>query len=158
MNENDRIRRHRGSGPARRTPFGDLRPLRPPEELRARTLAAARTALRESSAGSRPSDRRPLTDRLWESRALRLAWATVVVVCLAANFLIGRTRTTPPPRGDAAAPASSVAAATARGEAGIRPPQALEDRRTTLLEAREILLRRWLATGDEAPEPKEAPL
>jgi len=158
MNETDRTHRPRRSGPARQSPWGGLRPLRPPEELRARTLAAARGALRQGATEARPPARRALTDRLWESRGLRLAWAAVVVACLAANFLLGRARVPPPPRGGATAPASGLAAIAAPEAAQARLPDASQDRRMTLLESRKILLRRWLEAGDEAPDPKEAPL
>jgi hypothetical protein len=83
----------------------------------------------------------------------------VVLASLAANLWIDRVRHV-----SAAHPAATVAAArpaVGPGEpVGAEAPGQLadRDRRLTLLQFREILLRRWLPTGDEAPTPKEAPL
>ncbi len=140
-------------------PFGELRPPSPPAELRERTLTAARAAARERSFFRSPPAERPWTDRLWESRALRIAWALVVVVFLAANLLIGQGRHGPASsarlRGDATGLAEHSNEPT---EAETRPLGARENRRLTLLESREILLRRWLPAGGEAPTSKEDPL
>lgn len=55
-----------------------------PETLRGRVLAAARAAAGEAVARVRPL----LTDILWESRPVRLAWAAAVVLGVATNLLL----------------------------------------------------------------------
>ena len=50
-----------------------------PDDFKAPILTAAAAAI-----GASPS----LTDRLWESRALRLGWATVVVLLLGVQLLL----------------------------------------------------------------------
>jgi len=62
-----------------REPFGDLRPPKAPPALRQRVLQAAHRAAR---AEPEPS----LTERLWRSRPLRLAWAAAVVLLLSAHL------------------------------------------------------------------------
>jgi|GEM_PF-3299290 len=71
--------------------FPGLRPPAAPESLRRRTLSAVRTAGR---IGAHPAGRpHPvLTDRLWESRALRLAWALLLLGLLSANLALSRSR------------------------------------------------------------------
>ena len=62
-----------------------------PEGLRARALATARTA---RAAGA---ERQRLEDRLWGSRALRLAWAGAVVALAVANLVPGALPAAPGP-------------------------------------------------------------
>ncbi len=155
---------------ARRSTVDRLRRQRPSEsaedlllealaELRERTLNAARAAAREASFFQSPPTERPWTDRLWESRALRIAWALVVVVVVAANLLIGQGRHAPASSARLRADATGLAEHSSEpAEAETRPAGALENRHLTLLESREILLRRWLPAGGEAPTSKEDPL
>lgn len=105
-------------------PFRGLRPPAAPADLRRRALAAAH-AVPVAASGKAPRDRRNLTDRLWESRPLRLAWVLVFFLLLGANaYLDTRGRNAPQPHVEAA-----------RG-------------RTTLIDARALMLRAML----DAPE------
>ena len=60
-------------------PFAGLRVPRVPEELKARTMRAARAAL-----SSRPT----IWDRLWESRPLRAGWVVATIGLIVANVVI----------------------------------------------------------------------
>lgn len=67
-------------------PLDRFRPPQAPPELRQRTLAAARAALRQAHPPSPESA--TWVDRWWQSRALRLAWTAAVCLLLAVNVLI----------------------------------------------------------------------
>jgi len=64
-------------------PFAGLRPAGPPAGLRPRVLAAALDARAAALAS------RHWIDRLWESRALRLAWALALALALAGHLAVG---------------------------------------------------------------------
>ena len=66
-------------------PFTGLQPSPPRPELRARVLMNARRAAVGSTTS--PFDR--LVDRLWASRALRIAWVAAAVLLVVANFRVG---------------------------------------------------------------------
>lgn len=80
-------------------PYDGLRPPDPPDELRRKTLPVARAALAN---GRRPD----VWTQLWQSRAVRLAWAATVAALVLGNLAIG-----PPPSGAADAPGLPVVAA-----------------------------------------------
>jgi hypothetical protein len=58
--------------------FAGWSPTEPPRQVRERVLAAARR-------GAVPA-RRPLEDRLWENRLLRIGWLTAAALLLALNL------------------------------------------------------------------------
>ena len=60
-----------------------LEPPPPPAGLRARAVAAARDSMTAAPAPDRWS-------RIWNSRALRLAWAGAVALLVAGHVLVGR--------------------------------------------------------------------
>lgn len=62
-------------------PFPGLEPPEPDPRLRSRVLRAAWQAAAEARTGALAR----LVDRLWENRALRLAWLTAVVALLLLN-------------------------------------------------------------------------
>lgn len=64
--------------------LADFRPPSAPEGLRQRVLAAAATE--PERAIRQPTTR--LTDRLWENRSLRLAWAAMVAILLSAHLVL----------------------------------------------------------------------
>ncbi len=103
-----------------------LEPPSPPRELRSRTLAAAGAAARRGVPG--PAAGAPaLLDRLWESRALRLAWGLAVAGLVLLNWGLDR--------GPAKIPAPARRSAAPVVEAAQGAP---------LFEAREEILRRLL--------------
>lgn len=61
--------------------LSDLEPESPPPALRGRALARAQQAWDSSAVPDR-------WRQIWESRPLRLAWATAVVALLAANLVV----------------------------------------------------------------------
>jgi len=87
----------------RHRPFRDLRPPAAPAGLRERALARARAAAEAGAPAAldgkdrtdRPG-RRGLTDRLWESRPLRMAWAAALVALVAVNLYLDRAATRAP--------------------------------------------------------------
>lgn len=81
-----------------RNPFPGLRATGPPGEIRDSVLSAARKAL---AAESRPT----VWDRIWESRALRLAWtgATAALVLGHVALTVQPTRPTAGPAGESIA-------------------------------------------------------
>jgi hypothetical protein len=91
-----------------------LEPPPPSPELRERVLSLARAAAAERAAGAGPSPVsrlwRRLVDQAWESRGLRLGWASACAVLLAGHWALARSDP------DRAAPAPSVTA-TAEAEA-----------------------------------------
>jgi len=107
--------------------FGSLRPPGAPAELRERTLEAARAVPAEPVESAEPIDSqgRSLTDRLWESRRLRLAWALLMVGLLGANLHLELDRRASLPE----AARHAVREASARQEPG---------ERLTLLAARQV--------------------
>lgn len=104
--------------------LGKLRPPGAPAELRERILEAARAVPAEPVV-SPDTTRRSLTDRLWESRRLRLAWAFLVIVLLGANLSLELDRRAGLPE----AARHAVREASARQEPG---------QRLTLLAARQV--------------------
>lgn len=75
-------------------PLAGLRPITPPVEMRARTLAAAHEAL---ARGSQPRDR---WTWIVENRAVRLAWAASVIALLLGHLALSAPDgpTSPPTR------------------------------------------------------------
>ncbi len=59
-----------------------LEPAKPPDDLRSRALAAARTAM------AREVEQVDLWSRLWASQPLRLTWATAVVALIAGHVVL----------------------------------------------------------------------
>ena len=131
-----------------RHPLHGLRPPGAPPGLRRRTLDAARAV------GAAPAQEpeRSLTDRAWESRPLRLAWAAGLALLIGANLYLdyldrGAIRAAPEARLERAA--------TIRGAA---PPSAPSDSRTLLAARGEVLhalLGDPLGRGGEAPTHHE---
>jgi hypothetical protein len=80
--------------------LGGLRTPEPPRELDSRVLREATAALARRS-------RRDVWTRLWESRPLRVAWATVALALLAANAVLPGRRH--PESVSAAGPPASMA-------------------------------------------------
>ena len=103
-----------------RHPFHGLLPPPAPADLRRRVLDAARAVPAEPAGAPRTAPR-GLTDRLWESLPLRLAWALLVLLLLSTNAFL-----------DSAARAPGAA----------RP--APEPGRVRLLDAHEAVLRALL--------------
>lgn len=109
----------------RHRPFLALRLPHPPDALRERTLTRARAEARAAAAdpaarpGAHRAGRRPLTDLLWESRPLRLAWAVTLVTLIGVNVSLARRPAGPPPEG--AIPATrGPAGGTARSDGELR--------------------------------------
>lgn len=133
----------------RHRPFPALRPPRPPDALRERTLTRARAEARAAAsdpaarAGAHQAERRPLTDLLWESRLLRLAWAVALVTLIGVNLSLARRPAGPPPEGATAA-TRAPAAGAARSDGEPR----------TLLTARKEVLGALLG---EDPGPEDEP-
>lgn len=78
-----------------RRPFRHLRPPAAPAGLRERILTAARLAAEAAAEREDPEETaaggsRGLTDLLWESRPLRLAWATALAALLGINLYLDR--------------------------------------------------------------------
>ncbi|MGD2115152.1 MAG: hypothetical protein PVG07_08865 [Acidobacteriota bacterium] len=119
----------------RRRPFRGLRPPGAPAELRRRTLDAARAAPADPVGPPEPHPR-VVTDRLWESRPLRLAWALLVVALLGVNLLLD------------ASPAE-LARPGEGASAGHGEPR-------TLLESRDAVLRALLGEGLEERPVRDA--
>jgi hypothetical protein len=67
--------------PTRESGFEGLEAVRPPAELRSRTMAAARAALAVS-------DREPIWARMVRSRGLRAVWAATVIALVLAHVAI----------------------------------------------------------------------
>lgn len=88
-------------------PLAGLSPPSAPPELKARVLAATRSALRE------PPPPVDLLNRIWESRPLRLAWAASVLLLLAGHALVPRSPAAPPVTPPPAAVARSAGGAEA---------------------------------------------
>lgn len=77
--------------------FENLRPPAAPAGLRERALARARAAADAAAPGPLGGEDPPvrpgwrsLTDLLWESRPLRLAWAAALVALVAVNLYLDR--------------------------------------------------------------------
>jgi len=87
-----------------RNPFSGMRPAEPPGELREPVLSAARDAL---AAEAMPT----VWDRIWESRALRVAWAGAT-----AALVLGHVAVTVQPGRTSAVPERDLA--RARQDAG----------------------------------------
>lgn len=125
------------------SPFGDLRPPGAPAGLRRRTLAEAGAAARASAGEAARPGRPGLTDLLWESRPVRLAWALSLAALVGANLYLdhdpGRASQEP-----GTGMTSSAAPGTAPGETGNR----------TLIAARGHVLQALL--GTEPDRPKES--
>jgi hypothetical protein len=82
-----------------RNPLSGMRSPVPPEELRETVLSAAREALAAEA-------KRTIWDRIWESRALRLAWTGTT-----AALVLGHVLVTIEPEGSGAVPAPDLARA-----------------------------------------------
>lgn len=120
-------------------PFRNLRLPRAPAGLRERTLIAARaTAGAGEPADTGHRSGRRLTDLLWESRPLRLAWALALVALIGVDLYLGRE--------PAGAPEDRAASAS-RAPAGSEPRTLLASRGEVL----EILLGREPDRRDEPP-------
>jgi hypothetical protein len=72
-----------------------LEPAMPPDDLRSRALAAARTAM------AREVERVDLWSQLWSSQPLRLAWATTMVALIAGHVMLSVPNRTPKTAPDA---------------------------------------------------------
>lgn len=98
--------------------FLALRPPHAPSALRERTLARARAEARSAAAdpaarsGAHRAERRPLTDLLWESQPLRLAWAVALVTLIGVNLSLARRPAGPPPERATAATRAPAAGTT----------------------------------------------
>lgn len=122
--------------------FGTLRPPGAPPELRRRTLSAARGAAEIGRVAAPP--RVPLTDRLWASRPLRVAWAASVAVLLGVNVWMGRPAT-------GRSGGHEVSARGAAWEAWGAGDRGVAGRPRTLLASREEVLEALLGQELSAP-------
>jgi hypothetical protein len=134
----------------RRRPFRHLRPPAAPSGLRERTLAGARAAAEAAGPLRLAGEERPgrpgwrsLTDLLWESRPLRLAWAVALVCLIGVNLYLDR----------APARAPDVrAAATSQRPAEVGPRTGLR----TLLASREGVFEALLGQPARRADPSTA--
>lgn len=129
------------------SPFGDLRPPGAPAGLRRRTLTEAGAAARASAGQAARPGRPGLTDLLWQSRPVRLAWALSLAALVGLNLYLDRAdraRARPPVGGTVTARSS---AAPATDPAGAEPRTLLASRGEVL----EALLGTELERRDEPP-------
>lgn len=82
----------------RHRPLFGLRPPGAPPGLRRRAVDVARAAgVEDLATGGAPAPAPSLTDRLWESRPLRLAWAAVFAALIGVNLYLDRGAIRPTP-------------------------------------------------------------
>ncbi len=111
----------------------------PPRSLRGRALTGADVAWARPPAPDRWS-------RTWNSRPLRLAWAAVVVLLVAANLALGT--------GSRARPPASPAAAAAQERAGLKELQAVVELPRIRLGSAGLDAPEGRPAGARIPEPK----